>query len=265
MRGLITGVAVVLGVGIAITASSARAQTDAVTFTKDIAPILQRSCQSCHRPDSVAPMSLLTYEEVRPFAMAIKQRTALRHRRGAMPPWFIEKEIGIQRFKDDISLIRCGDCQDREMGGCRSAARQSRRPSAGASVRGQRLMADRHTRSDRHVPRRRNESDQPRLLGRAGRSPDGAVGRSLRRGNGNKGSQRLPQQTRARNGGRSLCVSPRRQSIGPSASEVHGRCTRSGATRTSSIRRPASCCGRARQSLSRRCICMQMEKIRPRT
>ncbi len=104
MRGFITGVAVVLGVGIAITASSARAQTDAVTFTKDIAPILQRSCQSCHRPDSVAPMSLLTYEEVRPFAMAIKQRTALRHRRGAMPPWFIEKEIGIQRFKDDISL-----------------------------------------------------------------------------------------------------------------------------------------------------------------
>ncbi|HVQ63408.1 MAG TPA: hypothetical protein VMT78_02665 [Terriglobia bacterium] len=104
MRGLITGVAVVLGVGIAITASSARAQTDAVTFTKDIAPILQRSCQSCHRPDSVAPMSLLTYEEVRPFAMAMKQRTALRHRRGAMPPWFIEREIGIQRFKDDISL-----------------------------------------------------------------------------------------------------------------------------------------------------------------
>ncbi len=209
MRGLITGVAVVLGVGIAITASSARAQTDAVTFTKDIAPILQRSCQSCHRPDSVAPMSLLTYEEVRPFAMAIKQRTALRHRRGAMPPWFIEKEIGIQRFKDDISL------SDAEI------AKIARWADAGAP-RGNPadlppalvfadncLMADRHTRSDRHVPRRRNESDQPRLLGRAGRSPDGAVGRSLRRGNGNKGSQRLPQQTRTRNGGRSLCVSPR--------------------------------------------------------
>jgi hypothetical protein len=49
-------------------------------------------------------MSLLTYEEVRPYARAIEQRTALRHRRGAMPPWFIEKEIGIQGFKDDISL-----------------------------------------------------------------------------------------------------------------------------------------------------------------
>ena len=82
------------------------AQTDAVpvTFTRDIAPILQRSCQHCHRPDSVAPMSLLTYEEVRPWARAMKNRTALRNERGAMPPWFIEKDIGIQGFKDDPSL-----------------------------------------------------------------------------------------------------------------------------------------------------------------
>lgn len=81
----------------------AQAQTD-VTFTRDIAPILQRSCQHCHRPNSVAPMSLLTYEEVRPWVRAIKQRTALRNERGAMPPWFIEKDIGIQHFKDDPSL-----------------------------------------------------------------------------------------------------------------------------------------------------------------
>jgi len=95
---LIAGIAGFLG------ASLSLAQTDQVTFTKDIAPILQRSCQSCHRPDSVAPMSLMTYEEVRPWARQIKQRTMLRHQRGAMPPWFIEKEVGIQRFKDDISL-----------------------------------------------------------------------------------------------------------------------------------------------------------------
>ena len=75
-----------------------------VTFAKDIAPILQRSCQECHRPDSVAPMSLLTYEEVRPWARAIKARTALRNKRGAMPPWFIEKDIGIQHYKNDPSL-----------------------------------------------------------------------------------------------------------------------------------------------------------------
>src|SRR3989442_5155294 len=86
------------------TAQAPATTTDEVTFTKDIAPILQRSCQNCHRPDSIAPMSLLTYEEVRPWARAIKERTLMRRQRGAMPPWFIEKEIGIQSFKDDISL-----------------------------------------------------------------------------------------------------------------------------------------------------------------
>ena len=75
-----------------------------VTFARDIAPILQRSCQECHRPASVAPMSLLTYEEVRPWARSIKARTALRNQRGAMPPWFIEKDIGIQQYKNDPSL-----------------------------------------------------------------------------------------------------------------------------------------------------------------
>src|SRR5215208_7278010 len=71
----------------------AGAQTkEPVTFSKDIAPILQRSCQQCHRPNSVAPMSLLTYEQVRPYARAIKTRTGLRNApgsRGVMPPWFI--------------------------------------------------------------------------------------------------------------------------------------------------------------------------------
>ncbi len=75
-----------------------------VTFTKDIAPILQRSCQKCHRPDSLAPMSLIDYEEVRPWARAMKQRTALRDKPGVMPPWFIERDIGIQGFKNDPSL-----------------------------------------------------------------------------------------------------------------------------------------------------------------
>jgi len=75
-----------------------------VTFTKDIAPILQRSCQKCHRPDSVAPMSLLTYEEVRPWARSIKYRTSRRNKPDAMPPWYIEKNVGIQQYKGDISL-----------------------------------------------------------------------------------------------------------------------------------------------------------------
>lgn len=70
------------------------------TYTRDIAPILQRACQNCHNPNGIGPMSLMTYEQVRPWARAIKLRTSRRE----MPPWFVEKHIGIQRFKDDTSL-----------------------------------------------------------------------------------------------------------------------------------------------------------------
>lgn len=75
-----------------------------VTFTRDIAPILQRSCENCHRAEGVAPMSLQTYEEVRPWARAIKQRTGIGPKAGVMPPWYVEKNIGIQKFKNDPSL-----------------------------------------------------------------------------------------------------------------------------------------------------------------
>ena len=71
-----------------------------VTFTKDVAPILQRSCQQCHRPGAVAPMSLLTYEDARPWARAIKDKVTKRE----MPPWYIDRRIGITAFKDDPSL-----------------------------------------------------------------------------------------------------------------------------------------------------------------
>src|SRR5262245_55842637 len=74
------------------------------TFTKDVAPILQRSCENCHRPDGVAPMSLVTYEDVRPWARAIKQRTSIGPKAGVMPPWYVEKNIGIQQFHNDPSL-----------------------------------------------------------------------------------------------------------------------------------------------------------------
>src|SRR5919106_4225077 len=83
---------------------SAAADKPEVTFTKDIAPILQRSCQNCHRPGQVAPMSLLTYEDARPWARSMKARTAIRDKAGAMPPWYIEKNIGIQHYKNDPSL-----------------------------------------------------------------------------------------------------------------------------------------------------------------
>jgi len=70
------------------------------TFTKDIAPIFQQKCESCHRPDSMAPMSLMTYDEVRPFVRSIRTRVEVR----LMPPWSIDKTIGIQEFKNDRSL-----------------------------------------------------------------------------------------------------------------------------------------------------------------
>jgi hypothetical protein len=85
-------------------AGPAVAQTPEVTYTRDIAPILQRSCEKCHRTDGVAPMPLSTYEQVRPWARAIKTRTGIGPRAGVMPPWYVEKDLGIQHFKDDPSL-----------------------------------------------------------------------------------------------------------------------------------------------------------------
>jgi hypothetical protein len=70
------------------------------TFTKDIAPIFQEKCESCHRPDSIAPMALRTYEESRPWARSIRARVESRQ----MPPWHIDRTVGIQEFKNDRSL-----------------------------------------------------------------------------------------------------------------------------------------------------------------
>jgi hypothetical protein len=99
---LIVGVAVcaTLSAGVAAAQTPAKAASAAVTFTKDVAPILQRSCQNCHRPGQMAPMSLLTYQDVRPWVRSIKQRVVARE----MPPWGIDPHIGIQSFKNDPSL-----------------------------------------------------------------------------------------------------------------------------------------------------------------
>ena len=93
---------VVLGAVMLAFAGRAAAQTAPATptFTKDIAPILQRSCQTCHRPGMMAPMALLTYQDARPWARSIKNKVSNRE----MPPWFIDRNIGIQKFKNDPSL-----------------------------------------------------------------------------------------------------------------------------------------------------------------
>src|SRR5829696_2208489 len=73
-----------------------------VTFTKDVAPIFQAKCQSCHQPNSIAPMSLISYQEARPWARSIKDRVSTRQ----MPPWHIDPSVGVTKFKNDMSLTQ---------------------------------------------------------------------------------------------------------------------------------------------------------------
>src|SRR6266545_1174131 len=61
----------------AASTANAPATEPVTTFAKDIAPLLERSCQNCHRPDGVAPMSLVTYEDARPWARAMKLKTSI--------------------------------------------------------------------------------------------------------------------------------------------------------------------------------------------
>jgi len=83
-----------------VSAAVIAAPASTPTFTKDIAPILQDKCQDCHRQGAMAPMALISYEEVRPWAKSIKQRVIARQ----MPPWFIDKTVGVQHFANDASL-----------------------------------------------------------------------------------------------------------------------------------------------------------------
>lgn len=76
-----------LGGPIALTAADAAPQ---VTFDKDIAPIVYAHCAACHRPNDIAPMSLLTYREARPWAAAMRQAVM----QGVMPPWHADPHIG---------------------------------------------------------------------------------------------------------------------------------------------------------------------------
>ena len=90
----------VLGITFSPVAAQSPAPQAQVTFTRDVAPIFQKSCQNCHRPGSIAPMSLITYEDARPWARSIKQRVEMRQ----MPPWHVDRTVGIRQFKDDPSL-----------------------------------------------------------------------------------------------------------------------------------------------------------------
>src|SRR5215472_14362203 len=81
-------------------AMAADTVTRPVTFAKDVASILQEKCQECHRKGTAAPMPLVTYDETRPWAKSIRQRVITRN----MPPWHIDRTVGIQHFQNDRSL-----------------------------------------------------------------------------------------------------------------------------------------------------------------
>ena len=74
------------------------AAQSSVTFHRDVLPILQKNCQGCHRPGQIAPMSFITYRDVRPWAKAIKSAVLTKK----MPPWFADAQYG--HFSNDRSL-----------------------------------------------------------------------------------------------------------------------------------------------------------------
>src|SRR5215218_107245 len=95
------GSALAIGAFLALPGSAFAQQAPAkVTFSKDVAPIFQSKCQSCHEPGSIGPMSLVTYQDARPWARSIKNRVQTRQ----MPPWHIDRSVGVQKFKNDMAL-----------------------------------------------------------------------------------------------------------------------------------------------------------------
>jgi hypothetical protein len=86
-----------MAVAICVVAPAATTSSQ-VTFSKDVAPILQNNCQGCHRPGEAAPFSLLTYQEARPWAKAMKAAVLTKK----MPPWFADSSVG--HFKNDRTM-----------------------------------------------------------------------------------------------------------------------------------------------------------------
>ncbi len=94
-RKSLMAVIVAAACSVALSAESSPAKTKAagvpsVTYTKDVAPILNKNCVGCHRPGDVAPMSLMSYEQVRPWAKSIREKVS----EGTMPPWHADPKIG---------------------------------------------------------------------------------------------------------------------------------------------------------------------------
>jgi hypothetical protein len=81
-----------------VSAAAALGAAPSVTYSKDVAPVLQKNCEGCHRAGEAAPMSLRTYKEARPYAAAIKEAVILKK----MPPWFADVKYG--HFANDRTM-----------------------------------------------------------------------------------------------------------------------------------------------------------------
>ena len=144
--------ALVLGAG---AMTPAAAQT-APTFTKDIAPIFQEKCEACHRPDSIAPMSLVTYEEARPWARSIKTRVddasdaAVAHRQDGRHSEVQERSLAERRAdRDDRAVGRRRRAEGRSEG---HAGRRAVADRAGLELR--RACSARPSPTSSSAPRR---------------------------------------------------------------------------------------------------------------
>src|SRR5438552_14541415 len=96
-----TVAAAALGLFAVIASVQTGAQTRSAagpTFSRDVAPVLYKSCTNCHRPGEIAPMSLLTFSDARPWAKSIATQVA----KGAMPPWHADPAHG--EFVNDRRL-----------------------------------------------------------------------------------------------------------------------------------------------------------------
>src|SRR5262245_56960175 len=102
IRLYVAGAAGAFLAGSYLVAVTAAGPADAVpanpTFTKDVLPIFQKSCQDCHRPGQMAPFSLVDYESTRPWVRSIKEKVVSRY----MPPWHLDRSVG--EYSPDRSL-----------------------------------------------------------------------------------------------------------------------------------------------------------------
>lgn len=91
-------------IAISLMASGVAVADTTLTFHKDIQPILQEKCVHCHRDGGAGPMPLISYEEVAPYAGLIMYKTGLKDKMGAMPPFYLERDNGIQDYKSNPAL-----------------------------------------------------------------------------------------------------------------------------------------------------------------